>query len=496
MNIEEMYSSINKGIPNQIKLELPIEDLVNYCAENKSKLLGDMLKIRNKFENAIVSICGYNKSNHEFFNNLRLITNYKDSNTQIYVSPVCFISRLKEILGVTNESLDLDDEELKNEFNNRLNILNSIDDIDDLKEKFPAIFEDYKYSLNLKDRIFEESKNSPEKADFMRLNFQKNGLDTRFKVFLSNQKMMYASFLEHAKEIEEFANRNKIDLEYFDGLDKEKFELYVANKYLEYAKKTDEDKLKQRAIYYLTTYLNEECGHVVSMPYMGKTLTNISLLKDFRNFLNKNRELKPINEPREVFDSYHIKHVKNHISKYHNGLDNWCMLRITPEQILNNQKIRLENLTAYNLQNPDVKTHDKEHLISEKYMAMLIRKLFFYENSGYELRLFGVGPFESRVAYFYPNGIVAVDKLYEESLDINPTYNEAIYVMDINTFINMITMDKPALRENDNVKRIFHSGHWEERLKKEIDNPSINLNVDDVKVLTKKYKNGKKDLSK
>ena len=30
MNVEEMYNAINKGIPNLIRLELPIEDLIKY----------------------------------------------------------------------------------------------------------------------------------------------------------------------------------------------------------------------------------------------------------------------------------------------------------------------------------------------------------------------------------------------------------------------------------------------------------------------------------
>ena len=124
-------------------------------------------------------------------------------------------------------------------------------------------------------------------------------------------------------------------------------------------------------------------------------------------------------------------------------------------------------------------------------MKMLLRKLKFYENSDYALRLFGTGPFESHVAYFYPNGMVAVDKLYYESLNINPTYNEAIYVMDTNTFLNMMKMDKPSLRENDNVKRIIHSSNWEERIKKEIESPTIQLDQEEAKVLTNKFKPNK-----
>ena len=487
MNVEEMHNAINKGIPNMVKLELPATELIKYCSVDKDELLKAMFNIRKKYEYAITSICGYNKSNHEFFNNLRLITDYKNSNTQVHVSPNCFLNRIKMILGVTNGAYDLDDPELIADFNRRLSTLNSISDIDDLKEQFPAIFEDYKYSLNLIDEIYEKAKTNPEEADKMRADYHKYGLDTRFKVFLSNQKAMYHSFVEHAKDIEEYTNNNPISLDNFKGLDKDKFELYVANKYLEYAKASDEDKRKQSAIYYLTTYLNESCGHVVSMDYKNKVLTNISLLKDFRKFLKNNRELKPINEARGVFDSYHIKHVKNHINKYHNGLDNWCVLRVTPEEMIQSQKTRIDKMLAYNEKHPEVKDRDKKHLNAEKYLAMLIRKINFYENTNYDLRLFGIGPFESHVAYFYQNGIVAVDKLYDESLAIKPTYNEAIYVMDTNTFLSMMAMNKPELRENDNVKRIFHSGAWEERLLQELDTPSINLDVDEEQELANKY---------
>ena len=492
MKEEEMYSAINKGIPNQIKLELPTDELIKYCSEDKDELEKSINLIRKKYENAIASISWYNKSNHEFFNNLRLITNYKNSNTEIYVSPICFLKRLKEVLGVVNESLDINDEELIKDFNTSLKTLDSINDIDELKEEFPLIFEDYKYALNLSDLIRNIEKTNLDNVDEMRLDYQKNGLDTRFKVFLSNQKMMYHSFVNNAKKIIDYANSNPVTIEVYKGLDKDKFELFVANKYLEYAKNTKEDDYKQLAIYYITTYLNESCGKVIKMNYQDKELSNIELLKEFRKFLKVNRHLKPVNESRKVYETYHIKHVKNHINKYLNGLDNWCVLRTDAKDILLNQQTRLEKLAEYNMNNQE-EDRDNKHKIIEKYMTMLFRKLNFYENSNYELRLFGTGPFDSHIAYFYPNGIVAVDKLYYESLDIDPTFNEAIYVMDTNTFLNMNMMDKPSLRENDNVKRIFHSGYWEDRLQKEINNPSIDTNRESVKVLINKY-NSKKIL--
>ena len=487
MNEEEMNSAINKGIPNQIKLELPVDDLINYCSSNKKEILHSMVELRKKYENKITEICGYTKSNHEFFDNLRLITNYKNSNTDVFISSVRFINSLKKILGVRNTSSDLDNPFLVNEFNERLDVLNHVNDIDELKDKFPIIFEDYKNSLNYIDMIHEEEKVNPDKADLMRANYQKYGLDTRFKVFLSNQKMMYKNFVRHAKDVCNYADNNKIELSNFEGLDKDKFELYIANKYLEYAKNSNDFNTKQSAIYYLTTYLNDSCGNFKKMSYKDKEISNLSLLKEFRKFLKENHNIKPLNESRNVYDSYHIKHVNNHINKYFNSLKDWNMLRMTPNEILQKQQARLELLADYNMNNPIYEDRDAKHKNIEKHIAMLMRKLEFYENSNYEIRLFGTGPFESHVAYFYPNGMVAVDKLYDESLDINPTYNEAIYVMDTDTFIKMMTMDKPKLRENDNVKRIIHSGAWEERLKQELESPTIKLNKDDYNELANKY---------
>ena len=52
-------------------------------------------------------------------------------------------------------------------------------------------------------------------------------------------------------------NDHKIDLTMFTGLDKEKFELYLADKYISIAQQAQDDKTKQECIYYLSTYIRE-----------------------------------------------------------------------------------------------------------------------------------------------------------------------------------------------------------------------------------------------
>ena len=482
----EMYKAINKGVPNNIPIELDFDVLIESCANNSGSLLTSMRKIRNNYESTISCITGFNKSNHEFFHNLRLITNYKNSETNIYVSPNDFINRLKTVLGVTNPTLDIDDPELLLEFNSRLALLDSITDLDELMDKFPVIFEDYKYALTLSDEIrtLEQEKRTQSIIDRKRASFQRFGLDIRPKVFISNQKNMYHALVSNIKSITEFANTNPVTEDITSSLDKDKFELYVASQYLEYAKSTDDELNKQKAIYYLSTYFNENCSKEVDMVINHKYISNLSLLKEFRKLLKENKDLKIVNESREVYKDYHIKHVKNHVNKYMNSLDKWLILRLTQNELLANQKERITRLLHHH--EGDGITEEEYNILS-KYMNMFVRKTAFYENSGYIMRLFGVAGFEGHVAYIYPNGLVVIDKLYDESLLIEPTFNEAIYLMDINTFLNASTMDKPTFRANDNVKRIFHTKKWEERLAEEIQNSTLTLNKEDVKVLTNKY---------
>ena len=53
---------------------------------------------------------------------------------------------------------------------------------------------------------------------------------------------MYHALVSNIKSITEFANTNPVTEDITSSLDKDKFELYVASQYLEYAKSTGFDK--------------------------------------------------------------------------------------------------------------------------------------------------------------------------------------------------------------------------------------------------------------
>ena len=63
----------------------------------------------------------------------------------------------------------------------------------------------------------------------------------------------------------------------------------------------------------------------------------------------------------------------------------------------------------------------------------------------------------------YQNGEVILDKFFESSKPYTAT-GDAIYNLRIENFDKLTKLDKKALRNNPNVKRIVHSKNWENKV--------------------------------
>ena len=100
MNSQEMFTSINKGVPNYILLEINTNTLINECSSNKDELEMEISLLRELYRENIFKIAGYSKAKEFFFDSFRLITSYQTAETKIYISPIPFLKRLKEILNI------------------------------------------------------------------------------------------------------------------------------------------------------------------------------------------------------------------------------------------------------------------------------------------------------------------------------------------------------------------------------------------------------------
>ena len=144
MDRDEMFYSINKGVPNYLTIPLNVDVLVNECASDTELLREEMRRVRNAFTANVIDIMGFAKSQHAFFGYLATRCTYKTSRNDMFVSPDKFLWKLKEILGVKDPSLDFNDYELKAKMKARVEVLKSIPTPEELKVEFPLIYEDYR----------------------------------------------------------------------------------------------------------------------------------------------------------------------------------------------------------------------------------------------------------------------------------------------------------------------------------------------------------------
>lgn len=486
MNSTEMFQAINKGVPSYIPIEISIKTLIEQCAEDANQLSDEFTLVSQLYKEAIINTNDFTKANEDFLVSLRTRTSYKTAETSLFISPINYLQRLKQILNISNPSTDFNDLELRQEMLNRVEELKRITTEEELQQKFPEIHKDYLLSLDAYPRIkrFEEkhraTTNPSIKATLSRQKrlYKTYALDTRFNVFIEKQSLMYRNMVVRRQFIEGYANEHKIDLTMFTGLNKEKFELYLADKYLTIAQQAEDDKTKQECVYYLSTYIRETKFSPIAIKNdKGEEITFRKILYRFKKLLKQNPILKPIDEDRSHFEGYHWKHVENHVKKYFLSGVNWQIVPPGEESELNTRVINSLNRT-YNY----LSLEEKEKRIRERY-AEYERKMKFFENSGYLYRIYGINEFNGYIAFIYPNGEVIMEKFFNDYANCIPTINEAIYNVKAADFETLSKLKKPALIKDRRCHRIIHRGDWETKGQEIIDRPSTPETQEEVKQL-------------
>lgn len=491
MNNNEAYNSVNKGIPNYVTIELSVNTLINECTYNKAQFISELKLIRELYRSKIIEINDYTKSQEYFFDSFRVITNPKNAKTQIFISPNPFLIKLKTILNVKNSSLDFNDLTLKKELLEKVEELKNIKSISELEQKFPIIYEDYKLSQETYPKIRAFAKNNPKprteeiQAKINRQFYLYNAfaLDTSFKYFISKQVKMYRNLIVRRQFVERYTNDYPIDFRMFEGLDKTKFELYLADKYLTKAIKSTDDREKQECIYYLATYIRENMTKKENLSDIkiknddGKEISFSNILKRYKKFLQKNPLIKPIDEQRENFEGYHIKHVENHVRKYFFTNVNWQIVPPGTEDEIDKKVIKSLN-RKYNYLSPA----EREKKILERF-KIYERKKKYFDNTKYLYKIFGINTFDGYIAYIYENGEVLMEKFFDDHANCLPTIGEAIYNIRVNDFEELSKYSKLTLIKDKRCKRIIHAGKWEEKSDEILSNPITEESKEQVKQL-------------
>jgi hypothetical protein len=68
MNKIEMYTSLNKGVPNYVPIKIDSETLLRECADDKDVLVQSLRSIGNAHQRRIANIAGVTEQNMHFLN--------------------------------------------------------------------------------------------------------------------------------------------------------------------------------------------------------------------------------------------------------------------------------------------------------------------------------------------------------------------------------------------------------------------------------------------
>jgi len=109
----------------------------------------------------------------------------------------------------------------------------------------------------------------------------------------------------------------------------------------------------------------------------------------------------------------------------------------------------------------------------------LMRKRLFFEKTGYMEYIVGINNFAGYVGYIYSNGLVIFEKMYEDETRMSPVREaNATYVMNVDNFVLLSCMTKTEIinyiksTANPDIKRVYHSKTWEQRLLRIIEGSS------------------------
>lgn len=112
-----------------------------------------------------------------------------------------------------------------------------------------------------------------------------------------------------------------------------------------------------------------------------------------------------------------------------------------------------------------ISSHEKDAYLE------LMRKRLFFDKTGYMEQILGINSFAGYVGYIYANGLVIFEKMYEDDSRLVPVKEaNATYVMNIDNFVELSALSKTDIIKyikstvNPNVKRVYHSKNWEQRL--------------------------------
>ncbi len=525
-----LEEKINKGVPVETPIILPANDLISACSN------GDKVKsvIEFYFEQYMNYLKGIVPTEDiDFFYTLGVTTDKDTLEKKICFAPSGFLSSLFYNLNVGDICHSVNTrgniyygmmnlEDCLDDVENRLELLGKIATNNQLKKEFPLLYKKYQSQNKLLVDITNMYRTFYKmKAVQPKMSLQKTlellsqmtsclktlGLKDEDALKACNGELPIDNFcgryfntfqglVDNASNICNHLLSSPIDFGKLSNEDNERVSLYIANQFLLLCCNGKNIEEKQRFLYHLTSYFNEnskrksddETSIVVGkinnvnlgVKKSGKRVTPKMLYDEYKRIVVENPELHVLDFDAMDFSGMNLCEVEAFMIEYLKDLKaNWDII---PASQMNQDFMPTDS----NIRNYKSEEEKKEK--QEKLVKLYMDKKEFYDSTDPFFRIIGKNTFEGYVGHIYTNGVVVLDKFFENEETKRVAEGQAIYVMDISDFYRLSSLPKQELIHNPLCRRVYHKGDWQSRVREIIKEGSSVKTANELKRLIKSGK--------
>lgn len=426
-------------------INLSLRNIINGCSNDSNLNYDHYLYFSNVNRNLIHEVFKYKKFKDDFVDTIVCVNEDDYEIGSIKPSYEYFLERLLEILNIKISNYE-DDDNLTKKMLSKIDELLAIKDQKELKEKFPKLYSDliggrqYMNSLEVYKR--QEGYSDDQFADGEHY-YYSCGLQMRLDRFIKTQAKMYKRYILDRKKLKELQDKTNYNSYLRKNFNHDKLAMYVIYEMLTqaefYSKKEIEECLRKTA-----KYINSK-----------KYKKNVTIKLD-------NKEINS----KTIVEKY------NYLVKLYKEKDKVVEWEIIPNGEPPKKCIKKGN-SRITIMNVD--EVNRLHKIGSE-------KQKFYDSSNYYVKAIGLKKYKGYIAYIYENGEVILDTLYNDEHPTTATGN-AIYNLKISDFRALSRLDKKRLKKHENVKCIYHSGNWMDRVSKIINREA----TEEEKEATREY---------
>lgn len=498
---------INKGVPISTPISIRCGDLL-LISDNPNELRNDITKEFDKYLRFLNE--KYKKADFEIFLTMSINIDPETLEKKLIfsleglITSIMYNINYKNICNecaVETTALNFD----VNDLLPQIDKLRRINNDQKLKKEFPALYKCYKSILETRRQIetIKRKKGiktniSPDKLYLTLYNeLMQNGIQVSMGRFIKICNLNITQYckdvadsceniIKNLPEIEKYLKENSFTLD-DTGISKEKLELYFTYRFLKEIEIDHYDD-KQNFVYYVANYFRENPSRknsdypkiridAVTENKMGLNVENEEgreitpriLYQEFTNLLLKNPELKPVNFNDVDFSGMSLEEVNTFVEDYLKTYTvNW--------EIIPKGK---QDETAYTI----FKRSKHTEVDYERLKQLFMEKVMFYNELDPYMCVEGKKTFDGYIGYIFSNGIVILDKFYDNVEKGKVSKGDAIYYMKIEDFYRLSHYPKKELMKMPEVGRIIHKGNWMDTIRN-----IISQNGDGMKTSTETKK--------